>query len=862
MRFDDEFEVVILKGAGTNQGISGGISWNEFKEELLKNKHDESKPDKDSCDLLIPVLFAKGSTQKKKENVVSVSMGALDLDNLTESQAAHVISRIEEEQLEAILYSTWSHAESMQTKGLLKLRVLLPLSRPVAAGLEWEIFWPILNGLLGGLADPQCKDCSRGYFLPALAADTPQEERLFEYYSGRAVDVDFLLSSCDEVLSERGAFDEDDTSKEKIPLDRLKIFAKKLKRGSTGNQAWMGALLEKVLKGEVFASEGERDNTTYKLAQDLGKEFPHASARSIALHFQTSLSGMGKDAPTVEDVSLKIQRAQREVVVEEQRKKHKEFKAQRARKKLHKFEEYNEECIAQFVEATGCGATFDVFDKRLIVQCRSSYYVFNGQGYEGPHTAQELLAVCRDNLQVPAARPFGFDLFHRSEKRQFLKTPVELVDEYGVVARRVFGGSGVACFDEQTRTFREAWHSIREDLQPQECPEFDQWISDICPTQEIAEGLRDWLALVSDLRRPISMLVLVGKSGVGKSSFATGVSHLWDSGGALMMGDAFESDNNNLRRTPVLLADESLPTDFRGRVPTDKIRSLISSGQHRINAKHIAPVEYQGYFRTIAAVNDSNKVSLGKVSSREDAIAIANRMHRVEIPEDTTAEFNYELFVKQDGIAKHCLWLRENREVSETERFVTTGSEEAKRQIILQTEGEQLLAWVWWFLNNRKVEEQWPFPAFVAKGCVYVTAQGMRKFWDLESPRENPPSGRQLANWLCLCAKHEPKTIRRHGKTVNVWRIEPELLEGYVRQIGEPVQELKRKLAVYTDWGSISIPPKYVPTVEEEAARDTVLELGDLEEDFEVERVSPVAAAYDDAEEEEDDAFADPEEYL
>lgn len=864
--FDTKFDVALFEGADTNVGARTGVTtWEEFATSLLEG-HEE-KADKSSCTLLIPVKFAKGATQKTKENVESVSMGALDFDNLTEEQAARVVDRIVEEGLEAVLYSTWGHAESMREKGLLKFRVLLPFTRPVESGLEWDVFWPILNGLFCGLADQKCKDCSHGYFLPAVEVGTPPEARILEHFEGKPIDVDFLLSSCDDI-PEVGGFDEDDSSKEKISLDRLRLFAKRLKRSASSNQAWMGSLLEKVIKGDIFAEEGERDNTAFKLAQDLGKEFPHASAKSIANHFRTSLSHMGRDAPTVEDVALKIQRAQREVVVEEQRRKHREFKASRAQKKLRKFEEYNEECIAQFAAETGCGATFEMFEKRLIVQCRSNYYVFNGLGYEGPHLASELLAVCRDWLP-PAARPFGFDLMHRTEKRSFLKTPTELMDEYGVVARRVFGSAvGVACFDEQLRCFREAWHPVRDELQPEECPEFDQWITDVSPTKEVAEGLRDWLALATDLSRPISMLVFIGKSGVGKSSFATGVSRLWNKEDAIKMSDAFESDNNNLRRTPVLLADESLPRDNTGRVPTDRIRSLISSGQHRINAKHLAPVEYQGYFRTICAVNNAEKVSLGKVTSREDAVAVANRMHRIEIPSDTSAVFNYELFVNQDGIAKHCLWLRENRKVSGY-RFVTEGNEDTTRQIILQTESVQILSWVWWFLNNRKIEEQWPMPAFVAKGHVYVTAQGILKYWEQRFQREAAPAERTLVGWLKLCAQHEPKTIRRNGKTVNVWRIDKTLLEEYVRELGESATDLRQKLKVYTIW-SVAVPDKFAPTAEEEAVRAEAIELGetDGEDDFDDKSMPSDTAdtsSFENDEEDdsdEDAGFPDPDEYF
>lgn len=804
------------ESAYSSEGNDVVVDWKTFVEAFKSEGFIYTK-DKQQTPLLIPVKFRQGTNTKEMSSVEFVSLCILDFDELTKDKYERILARIEEEGLEAIVYSSWGH---IAAKPLYKFRVIIPLSENTYPE-DWGLLWPQINNMFEGLADTKCADFTHGYFLPAAPPDSDPDELIFHHFEGNALDVDALLESV-LLLSTDDAEDVAIAgNKEVIPRERVKAFAKHVARSKNEYKSWMGQLLLKVLNGDVFAERGGRDDTIYKLAGDLGQAFPDADAGALADLFTPSLAKMGKDCPTPGDVRKKILRAQRKVVLEQRAEQRaKTVQQKQVREVLGG--DYTKEYIDQFCKETGSGSKFELFGKRLIVQKGSKYFLFSHGKYY-PFEDKELYNACRD-LLLPAQKLFRVSINNVSEKG--LDTPksvVQLVHDYGVVAvhkeMRLFAHTSY--YEENSNTFVEAPVPLRI-KQGVRHESVERWIDCICPNEEIAESFRDWLAVLPNLKRALAMLVFTGGSGVGKTSFATGIARLWTTSGVTDMGEAWEDFNEAFTKCPVLLADESFPTDKQGRVPTDKIRSLVSASSHKLNVKNMKLQQLLGYIRLVAALQGTEKLaSFGKVDGRHDVDAIQQRLLHISIPKGKVDQgarlFNYELFVEQNGLAEHSMYLMETREVSEKYRFgIRRLGNENQVDVVLGDERvTQVFDWVIWYLETRKYDavDRAESPAFCIRGRLYVNYELFAESMDAhlkggKSRNELKWSRNDLVRVFNLVSVGEP--IRVQDRTNRKFRryhcIDKSMLLRYVDSLGRNSKMYSLLLLKHTKRSGFQLP--------------------------------------------------------
>lgn len=803
--------------AFSSDGEDVVVNWRTLVDVFLSEGF-QFESDKQNSGLFIPVKFREGTNSKEMSCVEFVSLCFLDFDELTQEQYETVLSKIEEESLEAIVYSSWGHVAA---RPLYKFRVIIPLSENTYPE-DWGLLWPQINNIFHGLADPKCADCSHGYFLPAAPPGADPDQLILQHYKGNPLDVDSLLESVllmspddQEELAIAG-------NKEVIPRERVKAFAKHVSRSKNEYKSWMGQLLLKVLNGDVFAERGGRDDTIYKLAGDLGQAFPDADASALAEIFGPSLGKMGKDCPTPADVQKKIQRAQKKVLLEQRAEQRaKNVQEKQVREVLGG--DYTKEYIDEFCKQTESGSKFELFGKRLIVQKGSKYYVFSRGKYYA-FEEKELYNACRD-LMLPAQKLFRVSINNVSDKG--LDTPkpvVQLVHDYGVVAinkeMRLYANTSY--YEETSSTFVEAPSPLRIKKGVRH-EEVERWIDCISANAEIAEGFRDWLAVLPNLRRALAMLVFTGASGVGKTSFATGIARLWTTAGVTKMGDAWGDFNESISKCPVLLADESLPRDKQGKsVPTDKIRELISAGAHGLNVKNTKIQQLQGYLRLVAALNDSAKLAnLGKVDGRNDVDAIQQRLFFVPIPkgqaELSSKLFNYQKFVESDWLAEHALYLMETRKVPESNRFgIRRLGNANKVDVILGDERViQVFDWVLWYLESRKYDgsERAETPAFCIKGSIYMNSELFAESLDAhlkggKSRNELKWSRSDLIRVFSLISEDEAIRVQdtANRKFRRYHRIDGSMLLRYVDSLGRDAQLYSLLLLQHTKRGSLLLP--------------------------------------------------------
>ena len=132
-------------------------------EDLLYQLSEVSRNGKRDSYLISPACYAEGTNRRCNENVTYWSAwAAMDIDN-------HDFNR---EDLKNDLLRCYGHFRFVcySTAGSLgsapKFRLVFPLTRPVRSE-NIRHFWYALNAELGDIGDPQTKDLSRMYYIPA-----------------------------------------------------------------------------------------------------------------------------------------------------------------------------------------------------------------------------------------------------------------------------------------------------------------------------------------------------------------------------------------------------------------------------------------------------------------------------------------------------------------------------------------------------------------------------------------------------------------------------------------------------------------------------------------------------------------------
>lgn len=162
------------------------LPWSRICDELLPHAF-KGEHEKLDCLAFSPAAYPE-NTRRGKRYVLGASLWCGDHDGITAEELERLVDCALARSWALLVYSTWSHAR----KPGYSIRSVVPLSRVVTPE-EWPEFWTIMNTVLGGSADPACKDMSRIYFAPF--APSGDEEAAFSHvWRGIPADVEELLS--------------------------------------------------------------------------------------------------------------------------------------------------------------------------------------------------------------------------------------------------------------------------------------------------------------------------------------------------------------------------------------------------------------------------------------------------------------------------------------------------------------------------------------------------------------------------------------------------------------------------------------------------------------------------------------------
>lgn len=153
--------------------------WEIFVD-LLYKLSEITRSGKKDAELISPAVYKAGTTRANKNVECWGKWAAVDVDDY-EGELNGILDRIN--CFNTVIYSTASSKPEHP-----KFRIVFDLNRPVEAE-EVRHFWFALNKHLGDLGDPQTKDSSRMYYIPAKYADA---YNFFERTHGVPIDVDEL----------------------------------------------------------------------------------------------------------------------------------------------------------------------------------------------------------------------------------------------------------------------------------------------------------------------------------------------------------------------------------------------------------------------------------------------------------------------------------------------------------------------------------------------------------------------------------------------------------------------------------------------------------------------------------------------
>lgn len=711
-------------------------------------------------------------------NVTRVHFGAIDIDGVAETDLKRILDIVKD--LEVIVYSTWSNHNPVSTKpGPLSFRVLFPFSRPIDVK-EWKTYWTFAERWALGLADPQTKDPRRLYYLPTSPHNAPTN---FAFYrpapagTGGALDVDEALEAgariMRSVLKHSAAPAAEQVEgrallRQLTALDLEDVAAHLKKRTSPSVKA-VGTALQNVVAGKPYAEPGDRDKKLYQMTDAIAEFFPSCEPTSVAELFRASVVATclawneGVPDDDLEKVVEKLARAQERrrkahfesLAVEHERLKHRMKEAWRAAG-LERDHAYTEEELQGY--AREAGTDVGGFQERWIVQRDDVYYVFFDGTYLPPITMSSL---GRSLLRDLSPAHEVVDLFAAGEDKNTMKPMDEILRDYSVPARQTIIDltASRSRYDPTTQSIVEAPCPAGKNLEASFDPEVDTWLRALFGKR--AEQGLDWISVVTLLHKPCVALYLAGPAGVGKTLLAEGLARIWTKNGVTALGKALNVWNEGLTQCPLTFADETLPQDLVGK-STTVLREFLQNSTRKLSRKYMPDATMIGHVRVILAANNDQLLQTNEHLSEADIQATAERFMympcQIEAREylESLGDLHARSFVTTDKIAKHALWLRENRTIkddAEQGRFFFKGGSEELATALTTSSGVRSLIcqWLTSFLFNRAILKGRGLSTnhvFVVNGQLHVSPQAISDHWDVYLQHHRAPMISKIADAL------------------------------------------------------------------------------------------------------------------
>lgn len=636
-------------------------TWSEFVSDILQTGHqvlDSTAPEdvvKKQGPAFSPVKFNAGTLHRQKHNVQHLSMAVLDFDHLaTEAEVAELAATLQAEGLRALLWTTWRHGKQDEATGVAQIRVraALPFSEPVE-GKQWGRMFRALQAKFPGI-DPACKDQARLHALPACPPSRAHEAWILDLGGDHDLDSDVLLASVPAI--EATYQPPTDTA---LSFTQLQAVLAGLKRKKTDpKSALLAETLSLALEGNQWAPHGSKHERLRDLSFYLVCQLPNVQPSAFTPHFAASAKDANVPLENVEALFASAHQKLSESAQEVASKAIEQAKEQLTVSRADRF--YTAEDVAKFAAAEGM--TPDVWRRKLIAQTPTGeyFYVWTKDGYEGPYSRGAIQNAAHALLYPLSGAGVGVQTLIMSDRgTEELVQTTTLIRKYGAIAKDVRATliQGHTSFDGVT--IMEG--TPRRKLTPQRDERVERWLDLL--GGERADELRRWVAWSTRLDRACLALLLIGKGNAGKTLLAKGLARIFRDGPAANLCEVMGNFNEEIKYCPILLADEEVPKDWKGRVRSEELRALITAQSHPLRIKGRSTLSLKGGVRIVMTANNHELFEGVQAATADDINAIARRFLTIDVGQEPV-DYLQELTATQkrwgeDAIAQHALWLAE-----------------------------------------------------------------------------------------------------------------------------------------------------------------------------------------------------------
>lgn len=708
-------------------------AWSAFLERLRESKVIS---DKASIDLFVPGPFCdkpipnvKGSTLLN-ENIGCIDFLVFDIEGggtpknpeaqIADAELEELRAWLKARPFETVFFNSFS--DGLPGKGR-RGRILVPISTPIVpddygqarhSQSSWwhSVFRTLAKHVLGKWYDhpgirsglESAKDLRRAYYF--RASPPPSAGGAAPWFdhnnSGNPLNAHPYVQNATEL---RADVPETSFLGSGLGIDEA-LLKKTLRKWdqSTNPQLRSAALaMRKVLAGDEWSERGAGHQTIVSLTFQLALAFrPFDPKAVVAQYFLPSCQLWGDFERTRANVEEAFTSALRKLDAQdkgkllEQEKEHVE-----TLKAVGRSGDYTPEELQRL-------RTFGPW----ILSLDGKYWFLRldekGEPeYVGPKTTPDGAAQYAAQIFAPAK----LRCWNLGDDGRKLRTIRDMRADFGRELSLVQGSLALerTVYNEQENSLTLA-HTPLCIREPKFSPDIDTYLKIVAGVE--CGRLLDYLTMYPDLNRLLPALVLLGPKDHGKTFLARCLASVWSRSNnpqPTTLKNLLSTHPDGLLKSPVVLADEYIPRDFRQRPRTEEMRELITAKNHEVNQKYGLKLLVEGYCRVVISINDLKLLAGDDAESRHAQKASIDRFFLLEFPPAAEAFLKSTPYSRlsewlEGDFAAHIFHLVSERKVEKAQgRWwvrPSGGEKIAEVLSVSTTSADSVCSWIYGFLED------------------------------------------------------------------------------------------------------------------------------------------------------------------